>query len=167
MDDSKARTPRRVKIALIASLAVNVLVIGAIIGAMSHGSDRGPRKNRGGGQENAAIGIYGRALDKTDRRAIGDALRNGQSANSREIRAELGELALHASELLTQSPFDKTAFSDLLQQQQGLIKGRSDAMQGVLVEHIATMSDEQRTAYAKRLQNALERGARRNKPDRK
>ena len=155
MDDNKTRTPRRVKIALTASLAINVLVIGAVVGAMSGGGDRDPRKRSARNNDNAAIGIYGRALEKTDRHAIGERLRAGDSVQGREIRAELGVLAQQASELLKQTPFDKSAFADLLLLQQGLIKGRSDAMQGALVEHIASMTPGQRTLYADRLQNVL------------
>jgi hypothetical protein len=40
-------------------------------------------------------------------------------------------------------------------------------MQDALVEHIASMEPEQRAAYAERLQEVLERGARRNRSDRK
>ena len=166
MDDSKARTPRRMKIALVVSLAINVLVIGAVVGAMSHGG-RDPSKREARNNDNAAIGIYGRALEKSDRRAIGGRLRDGRNAGGREIRAELGALAQQASEMLKQTPFDKSAFADLLRTQQGLIKGRSDAMQDALVEHIASMEPEQRAAYAERLQEVLERGARRNRSDRK
>lgn len=162
MEDTKARTPRRVKIALGVSLAINLLVLGAVVGAFMHGDNRDRRDVVRRGGDNAAIGIYGRALDRADRRAIGQRLREGRKVEGREIRAELGDLAQQASELLKQSPFNKEAFADVLLQQQGLIKGRSDTMQDALVERIASMTDEQRIAYADRLQDLLDRGTRRD-----
>ncbi|WP_162848067.1 periplasmic heavy metal sensor [Litoreibacter halocynthiae] len=166
MDDAKTRTPKRVKVALAISLAINVLVVGVIVGAVLHGGnrDRSSFDKRGG--DTAAIGIYGRALEKPDRRAIGQRLRDGRATRGQEIRAELGEMVREASDLLKQTPFDKGAFSDVLLRQQGLIKGRSDAMQDALVEQIAAMSPEQRAEYAERLEELLERGGRRGKPDR-
>ena len=166
MDDIKTRTPKRVKVALAISLAINVLVAGAIAGAVLHGGDRDRSSFDKRGGDTAAIGIYGRALEKLDRRAIGQRLRDGRAARGQEIRAELGELVREASGLLKQMPFDEGAFSDVLLRQQGLIKGRSDSMQDALVEQIAAMSPEQRAEYAERLEELLERGARRGKPDR-
>ncbi|WP_298257612.1 periplasmic heavy metal sensor [uncultured Litoreibacter sp.] len=163
MDDTKSQTPRRIKIALIVSLAVNVLVIGAVIGAAFQGGRHGAGRDRGKGPEAAAIGIYGRALDQTDRRAIGKALRKGRKDQNREFRAELGGLAQQAADLLKQSPFDQEAFAALLQQQQQMIKGRSDEMQIVLVDRVASMTPAQRIAYADRLQHALKRGGKRKK----
>ncbi|WP_281856859.1 periplasmic heavy metal sensor [Litoreibacter halocynthiae] len=168
MDDAKTRTPKRVKVALAISLAINVLVVGAIVGAILHGGDRDRSSFDKRGGDTAAIGIYGRALEKPDRRAIGQRLRDGRAARGQEIqiRAELGEMVREASDLLKQTPFDKGAFFDVLLRQQGLIKGRSDAMQDALVEQIAAMSPEQRAEYAERLEELLERGGRRGKPDR-
>ncbi|MEP3298150.1 periplasmic heavy metal sensor [Tateyamaria sp.] len=165
MDDNKPHTPRRMKIILAASLAVNVLVLGALAGAAFHGGDRGPRMGSRGGGENAAIGIYGRALDKADRRAIGTRLHKGRE-DGRAIRAELRELATQSVGMLRQSPFDKDAFAEVLLQQQGLIKTHSDDMQSALVEHVSTMSDAQRAAYAQKLQDTLDRGPRRKKGER-
>ncbi|WP_170157854.1 periplasmic heavy metal sensor [Litoreibacter meonggei] len=165
MDKTIPRAPRRVKVALAISVAINLLVLGAVVGAGMHGDrDRKSFGNRGG--DIAAIGIYGRALDRPDRRAISQRLREGRNDQGREIRAELGEFALEASEFLKQTPFDKDAFAGVLQRQQGLIKGRSDMMQNALVEQIASMTTEQRIEYANRLQELLDHGGRRRKHDR-
>ena len=162
MDDTKKTAPRRMKIALIASLAVNVLVIGAVIGAMSHWS--GPSGKRAGERSglDGAIGIYGHALEQEDRRDIRKTM-FADHGERRDMRAQLTALVKQAVQVLEQSPFDKAAFQDILQQQQGQIKDRSDAFQGALVDHIATMSDEQRVVYANRLVKILERGERRYK----
>ena len=165
MDDNKTRTPKRIKVVLAISLAINVLVFGAVVGAGVHG-ERDRKSNSGRGEDNAAIGIYGRALDRPDRRAIIQRLREGHNTRGRDIRAELGEFAREATEVLKQTPFDKEAFAEVLLRQQSLIKGRSDTMQDALVEHIASMTTEQRIAYADRLQELLDRGGRRLKSDR-
>lgn len=165
MDDKKTRTPRRIKVALAFSLAINVLVLGAVAGSVFHGGGRDRERASERSGNNAAIGIYGHALDKPDRRAIGKRLREGRNVQGREIRAELGDLAREASALLKQSPFNKEAFAELLLRQQVLIKGRSDAMQDALVEQIASMSTKQRIAYADRLEDLLKHGKRRGKPD--
>ncbi len=167
MEEIKAPMPRRVKLALITSLAVNVLVIGAVAGAMIKGGERPPKGYSDRSGSSVAIGIYGHALEKADRRAVGALMRADRKAQRREIRAELGALAAKASDLLVQTPFDKQAFANVLLEQQHVIKGSADAMQTALVEHIAAMSPERRAAYAQRLNDALEKGARRRKSDRK
>ena len=165
MDDNKTRTPRRIKVVLAISLAINLLVFGAVVGAGMHG-ERDRKSNSSRGEDNAAIGIYGRALDRPDRRAIIQRLREGHNAQGREIRVELGEFARDATEVLKQTPFNKEAFAELLLRQQSLIKGRSDTMQDALVEQIASMTSEQRIAYADRLLELLDRGGHRRKSDR-
>lgn len=162
MDDSKKSAPRYIKIALIASLAVNVLVIGAMVGVISHGGSGDGKRGGDRRGTDGAIGIYGRALEGPDRRAVGKAMFDGREARS-DMRANLRALAEEAVQVLEQTPFDKDAFAEILQQQQGQIKERSDVLQTALVNHLAGMSDEQRMVYANRLVEILERGDRRGK----
>lgn len=161
MNETNKRRGRWVRIALGLSLAVNLLILGSFLGAFLVGGPSGRDKmseRRGG---NVAIGIYGHALEKSDRRKIGKRLRQDRDSKKGDMRAELGKTTREATALLLQDPFDKDAFAALLQRQQGTIKGRSDQMQTALVEHVAAMSPEKRTAYAARLTEILDRGPRR------
>lgn len=163
MDDNKPRSGRRVRIALGLSVALNLLVLGLVAGAIlaggPNGHDRGKLKDRR--NTNAAIGIYGHALEKSDRRAIGQRMRAERDSEGENIRTQLGEMTREAAVVLKHEPFDEGAFLKLLQDQQGVIKGRSDQMQEVLVEHLGAMSSQQRQDYAARLHEILERGPRR------
>ncbi|SFR57468.1 periplasmic heavy metal sensor [Litoreibacter janthinus] len=167
MNSETTRTPRRVKIVLAVSLALNVLVLGAVAGSAFHDGGRDRRNYSDRSNDNAAIGIYGRALAREDRRAVGQRLRADRGSEGREIRAELGDLAGETAQLLRAMPFDKDAFAAVLLRQQALIKGRSDNMQAALVDHIASMTPEARIEYADRLQEILERTPKKNRSDKK
>lgn len=158
MSENPGGTPRRVKVVLVVSLALNLLVLGAVVGSVWLGGERGHRANSARSADARAVGIYGHALDRADRREIGQRLRTVRQSAGRETRTELRGLALEAADVLRRTPFDKGAFSDILDRQQTVINGRSEIMRIALTEHVALMSQADRVAYANRLMEILERG---------
>lgn len=165
MNAIQPKSSRKMRIALAISLALNLLVVGAIVGgSFTRGDDRG--RDRSARSEEQAIGIYGRALDKSQRREVGRAIRAGGRAEGRALRSELRSLAEEAVAVLRVEPFDAGAFEDILVRQQAMIKSRVDDAQGALSGFVAQMSPAERASYADRLTQVLQRSSQRKTSDR-
>jgi uncharacterized membrane protein len=149
---SVPRTGRGVKIALALSLALNLLVLGLVGGALL---SFGPP---GGGDDprlrTLGLGPFALALEREDRDAMrgrldGEALR----ADRRVIGASLAELR----GALLADPFDRAAAEAALAR----ARGATEALQGrghaALLDQIGTMSASERAALAERLERALRR----------
>jgi len=163
---------RGMRVLLGISLALNLLVVGVVVG--SNFGNRGEWRNGPGGGGKAmrgtesAIGIYGRALSKSERRAVGRAIRASGRDNAgsgvRALRGQLRALAGEAVTLLRADDFDAAAFRDVLNRQQGLIQGVAGNAQTALVDYVDTMSGEARAAYADRLEDVMTRGPKKKRP---
>lgn len=159
------RDPSRwLRRALLASVAVNLLVIGTVAGVvLSHGDrdDRQARAERGAG-----FGRYVRALDPADRAALREAYRAGAGRDA--IAAHrAGHRADHAALLaaVRSDPFDRAAVEGIFEGQiarmtEGMMRG-----QGLLVDRIAAMSVGERAAFADRLERMARRHDDRRGPD--
>lgn len=151
------------KIALLGSLALNLLVVGAVVGSRL-GDKPNARNDRAEiRQLGTSIGPYGRALSREDRRALGREFAQnarGLRATRQEMRA-LGEQVVSA---LRVEPFDAGAVRALLDQQ--IAKGQEMQRmgQGLLVERLEAMTPETRATFADNLEQMLKRGPR--KPSR-
>jgi len=154
--EEKKKTGRSwMKIVLILSLALNFLVVGALVG-----SRFGAKSDRGAdfrGQIAFAVGPYGRALSKEDRRVLGQALR-ARSSEFRKSRQEMRTLGAQVATALREEPFEPAKVASLLEQQIGLGRGLQNTGQALLVERLVAMSAEERAAYADRLEKVLKRG---------
>ena len=155
---SPQKMRRGVRVLLFASLAVNLLVAGLVVGAIvAHrvGDDhRPPRIDQVGGPMT-------RALSQQDRRTIGKALReayrDGRPSRS-EIRAEFDRVIA----ALQASPYDPSVVrSSLERQMQGIEEGARIGRE-LLLQRLESMSDEERAAYAQRLREEL---SRKRRPD--
>jgi uncharacterized membrane protein len=145
---------------LIASLAVNLLVAGVVVGAYL--SDDGPRK-RNSEEQRAARGVMGepffRALPTKDRRAVMDAIlaeRDTVRDSRRQLRASV-ENVLAA---IRADTFDRTAVAKLLGEQRNAAQTRQDLGERLLLDRLEQMSPAERAAYADALEKRL-RGLRR------
>ncbi|MFP4327475.1 MAG: periplasmic heavy metal sensor [Paracoccaceae bacterium] len=156
------RTPRRwVRWLLVASLAVNLLVLGTAAGlgvALLRGN--GPAA----GAHDAAW-PYVAALAREDRRAMGRAIRAEMVAQG-FTRAERRARYEEAVGLLRAEPFDGDAFSDLLARQFAASARLQTAGRDALATRLEQMSPADREAYAARLEEALARGGRHRGGDR-
>lgn len=149
---------RGVRILLFASLALNLLVAGLVVGAVvAHrvgDSHRPPRIDQVGGPMT-------RALSQDDRRAIGKALREAyrdrRPARS-EIRAEFDRVIA----ALQTSPYDPSAVRDSLERQMTGVQEGARIGRELLLQRLESMTDDERAAYATRLREEL---SRKRRPD--
>lgn len=147
-------TPSRLRrIILPISLALNVLVIGLILGAILNGPDgRNPRA------VDLSLGPLTRALSEDDRRAIGQTIRaeiaRGDRPSPQTRSARGGELA-KMLELLRADPFDAAAFTELLARQRARADNWAQAGTDALSARLSAMPAEERAAFADRLEREL------------
>lgn len=162
----QGRPGRGWRIALIVSLALNLLVAGVIGGwVLRHGI--GPQRTHMphfarlaqlGGPLTHALDAEGRAAvaarlraERGTREARQAALREGLTALLADLRAE---------------PFDPNAVAARLDAQRAQVAGRFEAGHAALVAHLAGMNAAERAAYADRLEEKLRRWRRQDTHDR-
>jgi len=162
---AQGSNPRALRIVLFASLALNLLVVGAAVGIAVNGPPGPPGGPRGSAGQDTAL-PYTRALDEDQRRDLRRQLRREitkDRQDMREVRAALLAGYQEALALLRADTFDAAAMSTVLDRQaergaQVRVRG-----QALLTEYLSGLSTEDRMAYADRLEAELEKVARRNK----
>ena len=150
-DPVERRAPRWMKIAFAVSLGLNLLVVGAIAGAILSGGpgERIARMSDG-------FGPYTRALADEERRAVRrDLIRHREVL--REDRAALRNSYDEMQTLLRAETFDRSAAEAVMARQRDVLARRSSHGQGVLLDHLSEMPQAARSAYADRLEEALRR----------
>lgn len=160
METNPQTPPRRrwLGIALTLSLALNLVIIGAIGGGliMRDKWGHGPRA----GHEAVAGGPLSRALEPDDRRKLGRELRRMRRDRgvTREARRAAVATLLDA---LRAVPFDaQAAAAQLAASRDGLARDAADA-HALLIRHLAGMTDAQRAAFADRVEEQLAKRRRR------
>ncbi|NOE34637.1 MULTISPECIES: periplasmic heavy metal sensor [unclassified Ruegeria] len=151
--DSKPKR-RWMPIVLVVSLALNLLIIGVAVGTVL--------RLKGGDHAKAPPGfgpaLY-RALPKDDRKAmrseLGDLHKKGSKGRTQDFEA--------MSQALRAVPFDPNAVETLLQQQAQATANLQGALQAQWLIRVTAMSDEERQAYADRLQDVVKRGPHKHK----
>lgn len=160
---TKPKMRRSTRILLIVSLTLNFLVAGVVVGgAVAHW--RSPDDHRG-----RIFGFsspYTRALSFEDRRAIGKSIRGHYRSRGPEHRNRGRDKAQvrEAVVLLRASPLNVEALATLLEQQGSMTQSRQQIAQEFWLKHVQTLGDEDRAAYADRLEvilNEPRRGRRR------
>ena len=143
------------RVVLFASLAINLLVVGLLAGAMlRHGRSDGhpPLRDLG-------YGPFGAALSVEDRRELGRRMadRAGDLRTNRDdIRRQFAEMLA----ALRAKPFDGASLAALVAQQETKLAERKAIGQALLLERIAAMSDDERATFAGRLERTLRYAAR-------
>lgn len=136
---------------LFPSLALNILVIGLVIGAIAFRGD-GPKDRY---LPNDPRGIYLSALDFSDKREIGKRLR--ARPEMREMRRRSPrENVEQAIEVLRVEPYDTAAFLQVLGQVNDQRKTRDHTIHGTLAQYLDEQGPEFRKAYADALEEQLE-----------
>lgn len=141
---------------LFASLAINLLVLGMIGGAML--SPEGPRQ-RGDG-ERSLRGVIGepfvRALPSGERQAlVRDAMENRDRV--RESRESLRQRFDAFLAALRADPFDPAEVTRLMGEQRQAAVRRQELGEELLLRRLEAMSAEERAAYADALEEGLKR----------
>lgn len=149
-----AANGRLLRWALVASLTVNLLIGGLVLGA-AFGRDRDGRHD----SALADIGFnpFVAALPAGERLELGRAIvaRAGDFRQNREaLRGEFDKLIA----LLRAEPFDLAAVRTSVEAQQARLKERQDLGRDLLFERLAGMSPDQRAAFADALEKSLRFG---------
>lgn len=144
---------------LFISLALNLLVVGVLVGR-SFSPDRPDRNDRVSDQVRSVIGEpFVRALDRGDRRALlGDVHR--QSKEFRENRESLRARFQAFLAALRADPYVPEDVQRLMQDQRQVAQGRQELGESLLLKRLSEMDAAGRAAYADRLEKSL-RGLRR------
>lgn len=147
------RPGRKLRIVLFASLALNLLVVGLMVGVMAaHGfgkDSRPPRMDQVGGP-------MARALSDEDRRALGRAMHEAyrdRRPDRATIRAEFEQLIA----ALERTPYEPEVVRASVERQMQAVAEGVRLGRELLLERLESMSDAERAAYAGRLREALER----------
>ena len=149
MSASTDLKPRNLwKILFGISLALNLLIVGAIGGAILR-VGKGPMA-----KHHASGFLYMRALNFEDKKALRKAI--FRNKNSRKIIREKEHSSyISAVKILKKDPFDRKAFEDLLDEQTKHSKSRQSSARVALVTQITGMTKEERLIYSERLEDLV------------
>lgn len=141
---------RPLRYLLIGSLALNLLVFGVLVGALVSG--------RGGGGPfrgiDLALGPVVAALDEADRRAIRADLHE-RDAIPRPSRHDRETAFANLVAALRQDPFEPAPLSSLLDGLRARAEAAQAAGQEALIARIVTMTPQDRSGFADRLEAEL------------
>jgi len=151
VDTAKPRTPLWLRLTLLGSLALNLLVIGAVAGAFVFG---GP-EHRALRDRGDPVPVFIRALDPTDRRALRQDLLENLRDRARDRGGMIEDFRTSLAALRA-TPFDAEGFAALLGDQSARRAQRDAIGRAALAERIAAMSDAERAAYAARIEDNLD-----------
>ena len=143
------------RVLLIGSLALNLLVVGLVAGALLSG---GPPGDRNPALRALGYGPFLQALPRADRAAMAEAFKE-KAGSFRENRRELRREFDRFLELLRADPLDADALRAAIDRQRARISERQALGSALLVDRIVAMSAEDRAAYADKLGAAMRRQA--------
>lgn len=152
-DGGKAGKPGRgVRVALGISVALNLLIVGLVAGAVLR--DGGPRERM---VRDLDFGPFTEALSRADR----EALRREYIARSpgmRDMRQQMRQDFRAFLAALRAEPFDPAALRGVLANQQARMAERVTLGQDLMLERLTAMPPEARLKFADRLEERLRRG---------
>jgi len=144
------------KIVLFISLALNLLVVGLVVGAML-GDPR--ERDRNPALRDIGFGPFVAALPLKDQNDLGRAMER-QAGAFRENRTKMRASFEAILAALRTDPFDADAFRQIVTDQQAGIMERQVLGRTLLLERITGMDASERAEYADALDKALRRGPR-------
>lgn len=155
-NDSTAAAPagRGMRLALVASLALNVALVGAGAGMiLAHGPGRRPPP--AAVAAGPAFGPFTPALTEDDRRALRrvylEAVRTGRAPAPETLRAAAEAERAHLAEALSAEPFDPAAIEAALQAQRARLIDGIDTGQKLMMQRMEAMHPQERAAFAERM----------------
>ncbi|MGR3661299.1 MAG: periplasmic heavy metal sensor [Paracoccaceae bacterium] len=161
-NSSNGKGPKWMRPLLFVSLALNLLVVGAVSGMVLRHDPKARYENtHTSPMRNLGYGPYDRALSPKDRGEINReiAKRDGDlRANRNEVRLQFTTLLV----LLRATPFDADAVRNIVEGQRTKLNERQLIGQNVLLNRITAMSDGERATFAGHLERSLRRSLRRN-----
>lgn len=156
MNDRNLKSPgikRSLRVLLVVSLALNLLVVGAVLGiGVTHRGDDRPHSSRA----SHPGGLLTAALERQDRHAVGQELRNAMR-EERVARGDSGNDFSAVISALTATPYDPEVTREAVEMQMQQVTRRVDLGVDILLERFNAMNAADRAAYVERLQKVLER----------
>lgn len=152
VDGVNVTTGKGLRIALAVSVALNLLIVGLLAGAVLR--DGGPRARM---LNDLEFGPFTEALTEQDRKALRrDFVERMPDMRDmrRQMRADFGGLLA----ALRAEPFDAGAVRALMAGQSARMAERLQLGQDLLVERIGAMTPKERAELADRLEERLQRG---------
>ncbi len=146
------QSPLWMRVLLVASLALNLLVVGTVAGVWMKRPD-----DRRAMARDAASALYLGALDPADRRALLSDIRSA-APPLRDRRQEMRAEVAATLAALRAEPFDADALAERIATQRGRGAERAKMGDRLLVERLARMTPAERRAYADRLEEIVRRG---------
>jgi uncharacterized membrane protein len=148
------------RVALIASLALNLAIAGVVGGAML---GRGEHDRNGLIARDVSFGLFNDVFSERDRKELRRAYADA-NPNMRADRQQMREDLRTILTALRAEPFDAGVLRAALEAGASRIEARQTQGQALVLEHLAAMSVAERVEVANRLENALKRGPRGPKP---
>lgn len=161
-DQTPKKTPsinRKLRVLLIASLAVNLVVVGLVVGAVFGDKKYGGKPPRDGD----LVGAFTQQLSDKHRRDLGKAIRSEHQSRGYDGRVFRNSL----QDVLTSLravPYDPTATQKAIEVQADKAFERRMTVQTLWLQEITKMTDDERQAYADRIEEALEKRKRKDGP---
>lgn len=152
----KRRTPRGVKIVLGLSLALNLLILGAIGGAFLGARPEGGPRDRADTVRLLGLAPLAFALERDDRAAVVRAAGADREMMQRQ-RRQFVEAARGFAQSVRGDPFDRAAAEAALEEQRGVVLNLQDRGSAALLDYLATLSPSARDAFADNLLRMLNR----------
>lgn len=141
---------RALRIALGVSVALNLAVAGIVAGvAFSHPPGGDPARG-------FAFGPFNGALTRPERKELREAFRREAPdlrGAWREMKAEFGRMQA----VLRAEPYDPAAFAAILDTQRARGERMTRIAQGLIADHVAAMTPEDRAEFATRLADQMDR----------
>ncbi|PJI85029.1 heavy-metal resistance protein [Yoonia maricola] len=144
---SAVRPSRLWRSVLVISLALNLAVVGLVIGLATSGrlGDGPPRSFSLG------LGPVSQALEPEERHRIGRRLREDRNLRDLDLRSSANQMVA----TLREEPFDPDAFRALLDEQTAQMAAFRAVAQTAALEQIVRMTPERRQAFADQLMEEL------------
>lgn len=147
------RAPRGMRIALVLSLALNLLLVGIIGGAALRYLRYGPPVP----VADVGLGPFTGALAPEDRKALRDSFLR-QTPGLRDSRREARDDLQRMIGLLRTDPWDPAAALSIMSRRTDRTVERIALGQSLFLERLGSMTADQRRALADRIEAMLERG---------
>ncbi|EEE36379.1 hypothetical protein RKLH11_212 [Rhodobacteraceae bacterium KLH11] len=154
MSETPAPKRKWMPVLLVVSLALNLLIAGIVVGSVL----RFKGGDRAGAPPGFGPALY-YALPKPDRTALRAELSEMRGKRSHRRKQDFRAL----SQALRAVPFDPETVGFLLQQQAQTTAELQMALHQQWLARVSAMSDDERAAYADRLEEVVKRGPRKHK----
>lgn len=142
------KSPRWMRVLLVLSLALNLMILGLVVGSFVSGGGKPSGKS---GPRDTGFGPISRALSPEDRRDLGRDIRRATRSMAPAMKSEWNAVL----ETLRMEEFDPSALTEVFGTQREANTARMEIAQTTLIAHIAQMTRDERLAFAERLEEAL------------